>query len=391
MSDGINFASFYLNPATLRPEQQGGLAGSAAVLLYVWSPTLLMPVMLTADASGNLAVSGGGGGGGGGAVTVADGADIAQGALADAAVVTDANGSISGKLRGLVKMFASVWDSGNGRFKVDGSAVTQPVSGTVTANQGGTWTVGISASQTMAVTNAGTFAVQAAQSGTWNITNISGTISLPTGASTSALQSTINTTLGSPFQAGGSIANTAFGISGTLPAFASTPTFNLGTLNGASTAALQTTGNTSLANLDVLLSTRLKPADTLAGVTLIDTLTGITNPVAVTAAALPLPANAAQEAGGNLAALVTQLTALLVAQGASAPTASGPLVQGYVSDSPNNYLDNEVRPLSLNSDGRLRVATTPAATNLDFFGDDFNFSQAPDPTRGLHNILMGTP
>lgn len=44
--------------------------------------------------------------------------------------------------------------------KVDGSAVTQPVS------------------------NAGTFAVQAAQAGTWNITNISGTISLPTEAST---------------------------------------------------------------------------------------------------------------------------------------------------------------------------------------------------------------
>jgi len=35
--------------------------------------------------------------------------------------------------------------------------------------------------------------------------------------------------LGSPFQAGGSIGNTAFGISGTLPAFAATPTFNCGT------------------------------------------------------------------------------------------------------------------------------------------------------------------
>ena len=41
-----------------------------------------------------------------------------------------------------------------------------------------------------AVTNAGTFAVQAAQSGTWNVTNVSGTISLPTGAATSAKQDT---------------------------------------------------------------------------------------------------------------------------------------------------------------------------------------------------------
>ena len=54
---------------------------------------------------------------------------------------------------------------------------------------------------------------------------------------------TINTTLGSPFQAGASIGNTAFGISGTLPAFASTPTFNLGTLNGAATASNQTNGD----------------------------------------------------------------------------------------------------------------------------------------------------
>jgi hypothetical protein len=60
------------------------------------------------------------------------------------------------------------------------------------------------------VTNAGTFAVQAAQSGTWNITNISGAISLPTGAATAAGLTTINTTLGSPFQAGGSIGNTSF-------------------------------------------------------------------------------------------------------------------------------------------------------------------------------------
>lgn len=45
----------------------------------------------------------GGGGGGGGAVTVADGADVTQGAIADAAVITDTTGTLSGKLRGLVK------------------------------------------------------------------------------------------------------------------------------------------------------------------------------------------------------------------------------------------------------------------------------------------------
>jgi hypothetical protein len=49
--------------------------------------------------------------------------------------------------------------------------------------------------------------------------------------------------------------------------------------SGAATSALQTTGNASLANLDVALSTRLKPSDTLTAVATVGT---ITNPVAVT-------------------------------------------------------------------------------------------------------------
>ena len=67
---------------------------------------------------------------GGSAVSIADGSDVAQGATTDAAVTSDVNGTLSGKLRGIVKILASVWDSVNGRVKVDGSAVTQPVSGT---------------------------------------------------------------------------------------------------------------------------------------------------------------------------------------------------------------------------------------------------------------------
>lgn len=50
-------------------------------------------------------------------------------------------------------------------------------------------------SGSLTVDNAGTFAVQAAQSGTWNVTNVSGTVSLPTGASTLAEQQTQTTAL----------------------------------------------------------------------------------------------------------------------------------------------------------------------------------------------------
>lgn len=106
--------------------------------LWGWDSNALAPVKLVANASGALTTTGGGGGG---AVTIADGADVAQGATTDAAVISDVNGTLSGKLRGLVKILADIWDSVNHRIKVDGSGVTQPVSGTVTANQGGTWTV----------------------------------------------------------------------------------------------------------------------------------------------------------------------------------------------------------------------------------------------------------
>jgi hypothetical protein len=55
------------------------------------------------------------------------------------------------------------------------------------------------------------------------------------GAATAALQSSLITALGSPLQqSGGSV-----GLSGTLPAFAATPTFNVGTAGAISTAALQ--------------------------------------------------------------------------------------------------------------------------------------------------------
>ena len=67
---------------------------------------------------------------------VKDGGDVAQGLTTDAAVTGDNSGTLSAKLRGLSKILADIWDSVNHRIKVDGSGVTQPVSGTVTANVG---------------------------------------------------------------------------------------------------------------------------------------------------------------------------------------------------------------------------------------------------------------
>ena len=71
-------------------------------------------------------------------------------------------------------------------LKVDGSAVTQPVSGTVTANAG-------TGSFTVVQSTAENLKASVEQAGTWNLTDISGTISLPTGAATSAKQPALGT------------------------------------------------------------------------------------------------------------------------------------------------------------------------------------------------------
>src|SRR6202008_4042178 len=52
--------------------------------------------------------TGTGGGGGGGAVTVADGADVTQGAIADAVVAAGAAGPLSAKLRRLTTDLAAL-------------------------------------------------------------------------------------------------------------------------------------------------------------------------------------------------------------------------------------------------------------------------------------------
>lgn len=100
------------------------------------------------------------------------------------------------------------------------------VSGTVAATQSGTWDIGTLSTITNVVhvdDNSGSLTVDgtvaATQSGTWNITNISGTVSLPTGAATSALQTTANTSLASidsKLTSPLAIANTSRSTSGTI-------------------------------------------------------------------------------------------------------------------------------------------------------------------------------
>lgn len=73
------------------PTITGGLLNTAG---FVWDTVGLAWIK---------AVPSTGGGGGGGAVTVANGADVAEGNTADTAVIGDTAGTVSAKLRGINK------------------------------------------------------------------------------------------------------------------------------------------------------------------------------------------------------------------------------------------------------------------------------------------------
>lgn len=52
-------------------------------------------------------------------------------------------------------------------------------------------------------------------------------------------------------------------------------------------------------------------------------------------------------------------------------------ISAKVNDSPQAYVDGDIQPLSLNSEGRLRVSVVPAANYLEFFVP-FNFGKNVD-------------
>jgi hypothetical protein len=227
-------------------------------------------------------------------------------------------------------------------IKVDGSAVTQPVSGTITANAGsgtfnnqqtnittdydtgaGTQTMtmfGLALPASGGAVSGGTSSnplrtdptgvttqpisgtVTANQGGTWNITNVSGTVSLPTGAATSAKQ----------------------------PA--------LGTAGSASTDVLTVQGIASMTALKVDGS-------------------GVTQPVSGT-----VTANIGTTNG---LALDTSVNGILLSQGSTTSGQKGSLVQGAVTTNVPTYTTTQTSPLSLDTSGLLRVSLkdTPSNTN----------------------------
>ncbi len=160
-----------------------------------------------------------------------------------------------------------------GTYTFTEDAVTKEIGRAVLNNSSGT-EIGTNANPVQIGDAGGSLTVDgtvaATQSGTWNITNISGTVSLPTGAATSANQTTANSSLSS-IDGKITACNTgAVTISAalpagtnnigdvdvlTLPAITGTVTANAGTNLNTSALALETGGNlaaaaTSLAIID---------------------------------------------------------------------------------------------------------------------------------------------
>lgn len=231
----------------------------------------------------------------------------------------------------------------------DGSGNFQALLGDVTNGQ---W-VNVKASVAIPVT--GTF-FQATQP----ISAVS--LPLPTGAATQTTLAALLSALGSPFQAGGSIGNTSFGISGTLPAFAATPTVNIGTapsfaVTNVGTFAVQAaqSGTWNIGSITTLPA--LVAGSALVGKFGVDQTTpGSTNGVSLVpnnnaaGSIAPVPSTSAESghvfkssAGSTYSAAATNLTATagfyvlidaasVPADGAITPKACAPLpANGAVS------------------------------------------------------------
>jgi hypothetical protein len=359
------------------------------------------------------------------------------------------------------------------RLLVDNSGVTQPVSASALPLPTGAATETTLSSingklnslgqKTMAnsapvVIASDQSAIPASQSGTWDISNISGTVSLPTGASTAANQVTSNGHLSNiadatlvdnaAFTDGTTRVNAAgyvfdevagttltendiaaarvdskraqvlviedaatrgqrasVSASGAIKVDNSAVTQPISAAalplpTDASTSALQTTGNTSLSNIDTKLPANL----TVSSTRLLVDNSGVTQPVSV--ASLPLPSGAATEStlsgmSGKLPATLGQTTSanslsVVVASDQSPLPISGTITSTQVAgveDATNSSTSpllangvftgaafNVIGYVAINVNVRSDVASATGGVKVEFSTDGTNWDHSHSTT-----------
>ena len=288
----------------------------------------------------------------------------------------------------------------SGLLRVDGSGVTQPVSGTF-------WqaTQPVSIAATVAVTdnagsltvdNGGTFAVQAAQSGTWNITNVSGTVSLPTGAATEASLAKLTVTQNASTTGVTLVGNGAF-VTTSAPSYT---TAQVSALSLTTSGALRVDIGATSAN-----GTAIKVDGSAVTQPVSGTFWQATQPVsgtvtanagtgtfAISAASLPLPTGAATAAKQPaLGTAGSASTDVLTVQGISGGTAMNVAV---VSGGGEALPTSPVRVYVKTTDLAAGASTTTAHQTSDlttgtYYCAGFDVSSSIPLKAALHTVLNG--
>lgn len=354
---GVGSATAVVNQLQVQP--------TGTIFVTVGSNTFGACIDQTGSASNLVVLAGGAGigtgfggggssGGGGGAVTIADGADVTQGAIADAAATAGSTGTQAAKLRLMTTQLSTLNTS----------------LGTINTTLGSPFQAGASIGNT-------SFA--ATQSGAWNITNITGTITLPSLASTSTKQSDgsqktqivdgsgnvvaatsnnlnvqcancsgsgVSTADEASFTAGTSL------FAGTGGFFQTTATSNALT-NGQQGMWQMTANRAGFVNLRTSAGVETGVAAAPLQVSLANTAanatavkvdgSAVTQPVS--AASLPLPT------GASTSALQPSNSAI----GATTAAQTGTLAMGATTTGAPTYTTAQTNPLSLTTGGALRT------------------------------------
>lgn len=227
-----------------------------------------------------------------------------------------------------------------GAVRVDGSGVTQPVSGTVAATQSGTWTVqpGNTANTTpwLATINQGgnSAAVTGANAlkvdGSAVTQPVSGTITANAGTGNFTVVQATAANLNATVVASGNFNNAS--VSATAAAGPGSATYVGGAVTTA--APTYTTGQMDPLSL------------TTAGALRVDG-SAVTQPVSGT-----VTANIGTTNG---LALDTSVNGIIVSQGSTTTGEKGPLIQGAVTTAAPTYTTAQTSPLSLTTAGALRI------------------------------------
>lgn len=148
-------------------------------------------------------------------------------------------------------------------------------------------------------------------------------------------------------------------------------TANAGSNLNTSALALETGGNLAgikvkTDNLDVLLSTRLKPADTLAGVTAVGAITNALPPGANLLGYIKQRPNGCTAAGTS--DVVHDTVGVATGAGTSVSAATGCVLECYVNNITNNYIP-------------LRLADK-SGTPIIWVGGGADFSLGPNASMG---------